>query len=197
MTPTNPRRRRTTVPPRRTPVRLRRLPLSSVYRLLEPGPVVLLTTAARGRMNVMAMSWQTMVEFVPPLVACVVSRANHSRKALLATGECVIAIPSHRLAPVVVKVGNTSGRDVDKFRTFGLTAIEATRVAAPRIAECYANLECRVHDTTLVARYDLFILEVVAAWTDPAQKRPRSIHHRGRGSFVVDGPTRRFASSKP
>ena len=78
MTPTNPRHRRTTAPPRRTPVRLRRLPLSSVYRLLEPGPVV-------------------------------------------------------------VQVGNMSGRDLDKFRAFGLTAIEATMVAAPRIAECYAK----------------------------------------------------------
>ncbi|MFO1282306.1 MAG: flavin reductase family protein [Burkholderiales bacterium] len=159
--------------------------------------MVLLTTAAAGRLNVMAMSWQTMVEFVPPLVACVVSRANHSRKALLASGECVIAIPSHRLAPLVVKIGNTSGRDVDKFRTFDLTPIEGTEVDAPRIAECYANLECRVHDTTLVARYDLFILEVVAAWTDPAQKRPRFIHHRGRGSMVIDGPVRRYVSSKP
>lgn len=31
--------------------------LSKVYQLLEPGPVVLLTTAQRGWANVMTMSW--------------------------------------------------------------------------------------------------------------------------------------------
>ena len=45
---------------------------SKVYQLLEPGPVVLLTTADKGRANVMTMSWHMMVEFEPPLVACVV-----------------------------------------------------------------------------------------------------------------------------
>ncbi|MDP2825577.1 MAG: hypothetical protein Q8O52_23200 [Sulfuritalea sp.] len=35
----------------------RAYPLSKVYGLLEPGPVLLLTTAHRGRANVMAMSW--------------------------------------------------------------------------------------------------------------------------------------------
>ena len=65
------------------------LPLSKVYQLLEPGPVVLLTTARKGRANVMTMSWHMMVEFEPPLIACVVSSANHSFTALRATKECV------------------------------------------------------------------------------------------------------------
>jgi hypothetical protein len=58
------------------------LSLSKVYQLLEPGPVVLLTTARKGRANIMAMSWHMMVEFEPPLIACVVSNANHSFAAL-------------------------------------------------------------------------------------------------------------------
>lgn len=53
-------------------------PLSRVYQLLEPGPVVLLATARRGRLNVMTLSWHMMVEFSPPLVACVVSGADYS-----------------------------------------------------------------------------------------------------------------------
>ena len=66
---------------------LKALPLSKVYQLLEPGPVVLLTTARKGRANVMTMSWHMMVEFEPPLVACVVSGANYSFAALQATKE--------------------------------------------------------------------------------------------------------------
>jgi flavin reductase (DIM6/NTAB) family NADH-FMN oxidoreductase RutF len=173
---------------------MKKLPLSKVYQLLEPGPVALLTTARRGRANVMTMSWHMMVEFEPPLVACVVSSANSSFAALRATRECVIAIPALKLAPKVVKVGNCSGRDVDKFVRFGLTAMPARRVAPPLVAECFANLECKVADTRLVNRYDLFILEVLEAWVDPAQKQPKTIHHQGYGRFVVDGETIRLTS---
>ncbi len=174
--------------------RMKDLPLAAVYRLIEPGPVVLLTTARRGRANVMTMSWHMMVEFEPPLVACVVSGANHSFSALTATGECVVAIPARRLARQVVRVGNSSGRRIDKFAAFGLTPLPAARVQAPLIAECFANLECRVADRRMVNRYNLFILEVVKAWIDPAQRNPKTVHHHGYGRFVVDGRTIRLAS---
>jgi len=163
------------------------LPLSKVYQLLEPGPVVLLTTARSGRANVMTMSWHMMVEFEPPLVACVVSSANHSFAALRATRECVIAVPALGLAPIVVQVGNCSGRNVEKFERFGLTPVPAQRVAPPLVAECFANLECRVADTRLVSKYNLFILQVLKAWIDPAQKHAKTIHHHGYGRFAVDG----------
>jgi len=168
---------------------LKPLALSKVYQLLEPGPVVLLTTARKGRANVMTMSWHMMVEFEPPLVACVCSSANDSFDALHATGECVIAVPARKLAAKVVKVGNSSGRDLDKFAAFGLTPLPAECVAPPLVAECFANLECKVVDRRLENRYNLFILEVIKAWIDPAQKNPKTIHHHGYGKFVVDGAT--------
>jgi flavin reductase (DIM6/NTAB) family NADH-FMN oxidoreductase RutF len=87
----------------------RELPLAQVYGLLEPGPVVLVTTTRAGRANhvknraphvanhvkgwaphvanIMPMSWHTMMEFVPPLVGCVVSSQNHTFEMLRATGE--------------------------------------------------------------------------------------------------------------
>jgi flavin reductase (DIM6/NTAB) family NADH-FMN oxidoreductase RutF len=166
---------------------MRSLPLARVYRLLEPGPVVLLTTADRGRANVMTMSWLTMLEFEPPLVGCVVSERNFSFGALKKTRECVIAIPAARLAKEVVACGNASGRNVDKFRANRLTPMPASRVAAPLVAQCWANLECRVVDTRLVAKYAMFVLEVVAAWVDPAVRAPKTLHHRGRGVFMVAG----------
>jgi flavin reductase (DIM6/NTAB) family NADH-FMN oxidoreductase RutF len=176
---------------------MRDLALSKVYQLLEPGPVVLLTTARRGRANVMAMSWQTMVEFTPPLVACVVSNADYSFAALRSTKQCVIAIPSLELAPKVVEIGNCSGRDTDKFAKFNLTPKPAECVAAPLVAECFANLECKVVDTRLVNKYNLFILEVVKAWIDPAQKNPKTIHHHGFGRFAVDGEMIQLKSKMP
>ena len=173
---------------------MKNFPLSKVYQLLEPGPVVLLTTARHGRANIMTLSWHMMVEFEPPLVACVVSNRNHSFATLRATRECVIAIPALELAPKVVEVGNCSGRNVDKFKRFGLTPAPAELVAPPLVAECFANLECKVADGGFVNKYGMFVLEVVKAWTDPAQKHPKTIHHHGYGRFVVDGETLKLKS---
>lgn len=100
--------------------------LSKVYRLLEPGPVVLLSATAGGRTSIMTMSWQTPMEFEPPLVGCVIS------------------IPTVELATKVVRCGNTSGRATDKFKKLGFTPVTASLVAAPLIDECFANLECKV-----------------------------------------------------
>jgi flavin reductase (DIM6/NTAB) family NADH-FMN oxidoreductase RutF len=162
-------------------------PLSRVYGLLEPGPVLLITTAHRGRCDVMTQSWHTMLEFEPPLVGCVISDRNHSFNLLRASRECVINIPTAALARQVVACGNTSGAKTDKFRRFGLTPAPARLVQAPLITECYASLECRVVDTRAVTRYGFFVLEVVKAWVDPAVTKPQTLHHLGNGRFMIAG----------
>ena len=167
----------------------RTYPLSKVYGLLEPGPVVLVTTAHKGQANVMTLSWLTMMDFEPPLVGMVLSNRNYSFTALKTTRQCVINIPTVELAAKVVGVGNCSGRRVDKFARFQLTPRPAKAVAAPLIEECYANLECRVTDACLAQKYNFFVLEVLQAWIDPARKHPRTLHHQGKGRFVVDGRT--------
>lgn len=168
---------------------MRDLPLARVFQLIEPGPVALLTTASKGRANVMTMSWHMMMEFVPPLIACVVSPADYSYNALRTTRECVIAIPGVDLIGKVVDIGNCSGADIDKFSVYRLTAVPAKKVAAPLIAECLANLECKVVDTRMVNKYALFILEAVKAWRNPARRERRTFHANGDGTFVVDGRT--------
>lgn len=176
------------------PIAKRRLALSRVYRLLEPGPVVLLTTSAHGRPNVMAMSWHTPLEFEPPLIGCVISERNFSFAALRASRECVLNLPSAALAAQLVGCGNCSGRSVDKFARFGLTPVAAEQVDAPLIAECFASLECRVTDQRLVRDYNFFVLEVVQAWIGTPRERWRTLHHEGMGAFMVAGRQIRLPS---
>ncbi len=164
----------------------RSLPLSKVYQLLEPGPVVMLSTYLE-RPNVMTMSWHMMIDFVPPLIACVVSDQNYTFDILKKTKECVINIPTVDLAKKTVLVGNISGRQVDKFEKFHLSQEKAMLVRAPLLTEAYANLECQVIDGKMSSKYNMFILQVLKAWVRPSKKRPRMIHHCGKGSFVVDG----------
>jgi flavin reductase (DIM6/NTAB) family NADH-FMN oxidoreductase RutF len=169
-------------------------PMAQVYRLLEPGPVVMVTTAYKGRTNIMTMSWHMMIDFEPPIVGCVVSNRNYTFGLLKAAKECVINIPTVELAAKTVGCGNTSGRTVDKFKRFGLTPAAASRVKAPLIDECYANLECKVIDARMAIQYNLFILEVLKAWINPSKKNPRTIHHLGKGYFMVAGRTIKLPS---
>ena len=166
---------------------MKELPLSKVYRLIEPGPVVLVTTTYKGRANIMTMTYHMMLCHQPPVIGIDLGPWNHSFKALRVTKECVIAIPTVDLASKAVEIGNCSGEAIDKFMTFGLTPVLAKKVSPPLIAECLANIECRVSDTNLVRKYNLFILEPVKAWIDVERKERQTIHHNGDGTFVVDG----------
>jgi len=172
----------------------RSFPLSKVYQLLEPGPVVLATTARKGRTNIMTMSWHTMMEFEPPTVGCVISNRNYSFDILKATKECVINIPTVELARKVVGCGNTSGNTIDKWKAFHLTPAAASCVTPPLINECFANLECKVVDSRMVSKYNFFILEVLKAWIAPSARARRTLHHLGKGTFMVAGKTIRLPS---
>ncbi|HYG20099.1 MAG TPA: flavin reductase family protein [Ohtaekwangia sp.] len=166
---------------------MRSYPVHKIYRLIEPGPIVLLTTFHRGKANVMTMGFHMMIRHDPALIGAVVGPWDFSYEAIRATRECVIAIPGAGLAKKVVDIGNCSGEDVDKFEKFKLTPKQARNVKAPLIEQCMANIECRVVDTRMLNRYSLFILEAVKAWTNPAVKEKRTMHHQGDGTFRLDG----------
>jgi flavin reductase (DIM6/NTAB) family NADH-FMN oxidoreductase RutF len=168
---------------------MKELDPSKAYRLLEAGPIVMVTTADAGRANIMTMGFHMMVQHAPPLIGCVIGPWDHSHAALRSTGECVIAVPTVDLARKVVDIGNCSGGRIDKFKTFHLTPIPSRRVCAPLVAECFANIECRVADDSLADKYSLFILEAVGLWIDPERKEQRKLHHNGDGTFTVDGRT--------
>lgn len=169
-------------------------PLSKVYGLLESGPVVMVSSACKGRANVMTLSWHTMIDFDPPLLGCVISDRNHSFKMVKASRECVVNIPTLEIAAKAVACGNVSGAKTDKFAEFGLTPVKASLVKAPLIKECYASLECRLADARMAGKYNLFIFKVVKAWVDTAVKNPKTLHHRGGESFMVAGKTVKIRS---
>jgi flavin reductase (DIM6/NTAB) family NADH-FMN oxidoreductase RutF len=162
-------------------------PVAEIRRFLEPGPVVLVSSAFGGERNIMTMGWHTVMEFVPSLVGCVISSANHSYGLISRSKECVINVPTSELAATVAKIGNCSGAQVNKFEKFKLTPLAAALVGAPLIAECYASFECKLVNWQLWAKYNFFIFEVVKAHAAKTPKYPKTIHYRGRGQFMVSG----------
>jgi flavin reductase (DIM6/NTAB) family NADH-FMN oxidoreductase RutF len=162
-------------------------PTDRVRRFLEPGPIVLLSSAHKGETNIMTMGWHMIMEFQPSLIGCYIWTQNYSFEMIRRSRQCVINIPTEDIAAKVVRIGNSSGRDIDKFSEFGLTAGTATEVRAPLIEECYANFECKLTDSSLIRKYSLFVFEVVKAHVAVTPKYPKTIHYRGDGEFMISG----------
>ncbi|MBB5861501.1 flavin reductase family protein [Xanthomonas arboricola] len=162
-------------------------PVEQARRFLEPGPVVLVSSAHKGQRDIMTMGWHMVLEFSPSLIACCIAPGNHSFELVRRSRQCVINLPTAELLDTVIGIGNSSGAQIDKFDHFGLTAVPGQRVAAPAIAECYASFECRLHDGRQINRHALFVWEVVNAQVAKRPALPRTVHYRGDGRFMLSG----------
>ena len=160
------------------------LELSKAFTLMEPGPVVLVTTHDGDKDNIMTISWTMVMDFTP-VFAITTGEWNHSYAALRKNRECVIAIPTVDMLDKVVGIGTCSGKDTDKFGKFKLTPVQGKVVRAPLIKECLANIECKVID--IVEKHNIVVLEAVAGYIDTMRKEKRTVHAVGDGTFIVDG----------
>ena len=163
------------------------LPVDQIRRFLEPTPVVLVSSAWKEKTNIMAMGWYTVMEFSPSLLGCVISSQNYTFDLVRKSKECVINLPTRDLAKTVVKIGNCTGAEIEKFAEFKLTPILGSKVTVPMIEECYANFECKLVDTKLINKYNFFIFEIVKAHVASSPKYPSSIHYRGDSIFMTSG----------
>jgi flavin reductase (DIM6/NTAB) family NADH-FMN oxidoreductase RutF len=167
--------------------RKRDFPPAKVRRFLEPGPIVLVSSAYRAERNIMTLGWHMVMEFEPSMVGCYVWDENHSHSLIRKSKECVINVPTSDLVETVIGIGNTHGSKADKFAEFRLTAVDGVKVGAPLIAECYANFECKLVDASLIRRYSLFVFEVVKAHVATSPRYPTTVHYRGDGVFMISG----------
>ncbi|MFO0594881.1 MAG: flavin reductase family protein [Myxococcaceae bacterium] len=168
--------------------------------MLNHGPTTLISSAAGGRRNVMAAAWTMPLDFDPPKVAVVIAADTFTRELVDASKELVVQLPTRALLDETWAVGTWSGHDGDKFERLGLKTAAASKVQAPLLEGCVAWLEGKVlPQPQLEKDFDLFLVEVIAAWADDAVWRDgafhfdgapdalRTLHHTTRGRFFVTG----------
>ena len=153
---------------------------------IEPGPVTLVSSYDKETKtpNIMTISWTLALDFNQHIALCT-GPWNYSFDIIMKSKECVVAVPPASMAETVVKIGDISGKDCDKFDKFGIKTLEGEKVKAPLIDGCVANLECKVVD--YVEKYGLIILEVVNVWESEELKDEKLFHAMGDGRFVKDG----------
>ncbi len=171
--------------------------LASSYKLINHGPVTLLSTAHQEEMNVMSVAWSMPLDFSPPKIAVVIDANTLTRQWVDSSGEFALQVPSKALATLTKEVGHVSRKEVDKIKTFGIKTFPAEKIKAPLIEGCIAWLECKVIQDIRQTN-DLFIAEVVAAQADATQfidgrwqfsedLEQRSIHYIAGGEFLITG----------
>jgi flavin reductase (DIM6/NTAB) family NADH-FMN oxidoreductase RutF len=110
-----------------------------------PSPLFVVTTwKANGKENACLQSWSTFVgdkgEFI-----CIlgnVSKRGHAYKTIKETTCCVLNFPSRDVYDKCAATIKNNGYDDDEITKSGLTAEKAISVNAPRIKECFLNIEC-------------------------------------------------------
>jgi len=173
--------------------------LTRATRLINSGPVVLVTAWSGGQANVMVASWAMPVSSDPPLVAVAISPKRFTHALIKKSAEFVLNIPNALLAKQVKLCGSMSGDRVDKFKETGLTQLPASKVRPPLIKECVGHLECALVQAIDVGDHTVFVGQVVAAWVETGtfegvwlveREEAKLLHHLGGSSYCI--PKGRF-----
>ncbi|KAK4178746.1 hypothetical protein QBC36DRAFT_344350 [Triangularia setosa] len=183
-----------------------RLPPSQTNRLLEPGPILLVSTGSvkDGTHNLMTLGFHSMISHSSPtLVGITLGPWDHSFALLKQTKECVLCIPNVTIAEEVVDIGNISASDLPegatKWDRFGLEVVQGEKVGCGLVGGdgVIGNLECVVEEEGMVGEYNFWVVKVVKGWVDKGNwerngkgeggDKGRMMHHRGDGSFFVGG----------
>lgn len=136
--------------------------------LIAPVPPAMISCGSMENPNVITVAWTGIINTQPPMTYISIRPSRYSYELIKASGEFVINLPTRPLVKAVDYCGCRSGRELDKLRECGLTAIPAVHVTAPLLEQCPINLECRVRSVTPLGSHDMFIADILGVNVDEA-----------------------------
>ncbi|MEM7816616.1 MAG: flavin reductase family protein, partial [Candidatus Aenigmatarchaeota archaeon] len=99
--------------------------IDKVTRLLNPGEVIMITSAYKEKVTITTCAWQMPLSKEPPLVAVALAKKHFSSELILKSKEFAINIPDWSLLDKLIYCGSISGRTVDKFKETNFTKEKA------------------------------------------------------------------------
>lgn len=162
--------------------------------LLAPVPAALISCGREdGEHNIITLAWVGVVNSVPPMISIAIRPSRYSHGIIKESGEFVVNIPREDQAEVVDACGTVSGKKVNKFTHFNLTARKGALMHAPLIEECPIHLECKVRQVLSLGSHDLFIGEVVSVLVEEDILDDKGKLSLGAGSVLGFGGGQYFA----
>ncbi len=128
-----------------------------------PSSVVILS--ARADNNQVAMTASAMfVSQVPPLIAVSISKTFATYHLIEKSKEYAINVIADNQLDLARKFGSVHGFNIDKFKEFGIATESASKIGAPLVTGCFANIECRLKNSLgeVEGNHAIYIGEVVA-----------------------------------
>ena len=172
------------------------LPLGRANRLINHGPVVLVSCKHGDKSNIMTAAWAMPASHTPPMVAVAIGPSRCSHDLIINSREFVVNIPAKNLLDEVWCCGTKHGHKLDKFATCNLTAVPGKEIAAPLIAESIGAIECRLTDHPTAGDHSIMVGEVAAVWVKPnlfeerlliENPEAQTLHHLGGREFCLPG----------
>jgi flavin reductase (DIM6/NTAB) family NADH-FMN oxidoreductase RutF len=142
-------------------------------RLLEvnrvvPCSVVLLSVSAKGERDAMTAAAMFVSEN-PPLFVVSVAKHILSHDLIETAGEFVLNVASRNQLKLVMQLGSTHGREVNKFKQFNISTGKASKVKSPLIKGSCAYIECRVITSFSAGNYTVYLSEALHHQVDDTQ----------------------------
>jgi flavin reductase (DIM6/NTAB) family NADH-FMN oxidoreductase RutF len=163
----------------------------------RPERIVWAVAAHEGRRSICPLGWKMNTSGSPLMMAISVAPSRFTHDLIAGSGQFVLAWPGEDLAEATMFCGTHSGRDVDKFAALKLTPFAGEQVKAPLIAECIANMECRLAGQLTTGDHTIFVGEVLAGWMHENPKRPLcSIDQSAGYDFLLEKGGYRFGVVK-
>ena len=134
--------------------------------MLNPTPVVLVTSKSNNKLNVFTVGWVSTVCTKEPIIAMGIKPERLSYEYIKESGECVINLPTTDMVKVVDYCGVVSGKKEDKIKHLGLKLSDGVSISTPSLQDSPVALECRVKSITPLGTHDLFLLEVMNVKVD-------------------------------
>lgn len=136
--------------------------------LLGPTPAALVTCGREEEHCIISPAWVGVVNLSPPQVSIAVRPDHYAYHVIKESGEFVINIPGEDQVRTVDGCSTLSGRNVNKFEYFKLTAVKGTLKQAPMIEECPVSMECKLEKIIALESHNLLIGLVVSSYVDEA-----------------------------
>ncbi|MCK9594159.1 MAG: flavin reductase family protein [Candidatus Omnitrophica bacterium] len=129
--------------------------------IVFPTPVFIIGTYDKsGNPNAMVVAWAGICCSQPPCVSISLREATYTYANILERKAFTVNIPSEKYIKETDYCGIVSGKNENKFKSTGLTAVKSAIVDAPYIEEFPLALECALIQSAKVGLHTIFVGEV-------------------------------------
>ena len=118
------------------------------------------------------------------MFAISVGHGRYTHELIRNQQEFVISFPGPDLGKAIEDTGSCSGRDVDKFKEFGLKSLKAKEVKPPLLSGCVVNLECKLEGELEAGDHTIFLGRVVVSHVDE-EIHARLLNFSGKFAVAV------------